>query len=49
MAAHGVQGRGVMVDLCAHFGDEHRRIGYDDLMAVMEADRVEVEPTQPIK
>src|SRR3954451_11656022 len=44
MAAHGVQGRGVMIDLRAHFGDAQRRVGYDDLMAVMAADRVEVEP-----
>jgi kynurenine formamidase len=44
MAAHGVQGRGAMIDLRAHFGDEHRRVGYNDLMAVMQADHVEVEP-----
>jgi len=43
LAAHGAQGRGVLIDLCAHFGREHRAIGYDDLMRVMEADRVEVE------
>jgi kynurenine formamidase len=44
MAAHGVQGRAVMIDLRAHFCDEQRSVGYDDLMAVMQADRVEVEP-----
>lgn len=44
MAAHGVQGRGVLIDLRAHFGDEHRRVGYDDLMRIMEADHVEVQP-----
>ena len=44
MAAHGVQGRGVMIDLRAHFGDEHKSVGYDDLMAVMEADHVEIDP-----
>jgi len=43
MAAHGVQGRGVMIDLHRHFGDERRRVGYDDLMRVLEADRVAVE------
>ena len=43
MAAHGVQGRGVMIDLRAHFGDEPRRVGYDDLMNVLRADGVEVE------
>lgn len=42
MARHGVQGRGVMVDLRHHFGDERRRVGYDDLMAVLERDRIDV-------
>jgi kynurenine formamidase len=40
----GIQGRGVMVDLVAHFGDGHRRVGFDDLMAVIKADSVIVEP-----
>ena len=44
MAAHGVQGRGVLVDLHAHFGDARKYVGYDDLMTVMAADRVTVEP-----
>ena len=44
MAAHGVQGRGVLIDLHAHFGDERKLVGYDDLMAVMAADQVVVEP-----
>ncbi len=43
LAEHGAQGCGVMVDLHAHFGRERKPIGYDDLMRVMEADRVEVE------
>ena len=38
-----VQGRGVMVDLRAHFGDDRQAIGYDDWMGVIEADRIEVE------
>jgi kynurenine formamidase len=38
-----LQGRGVMVDLRANFGDGHRRVGYDDLMRVLEADHVDVE------
>jgi hypothetical protein len=42
LAEHGAQGRGVLVDLHAHFGRERRAVGYDDLMRVMEADRVEV-------
>ncbi|MCV0396738.1 MAG: cyclase family protein [Rhizobiaceae bacterium] len=44
MAAHGVQGRAVMIDLRAHFGDAPRRVGHADLLSVMEADRVTVEP-----
>lgn len=44
MAEHGVQGRGVMVDLHAHFGEARTLVGYDELMAIMAADGVEVEP-----
>ena len=43
LAEHGAQGRGVMVDLHAHFGRERKAIGYDDLMRVLEADKVAVE------
>ena len=43
LAEHGAQGRGVMIDLHAHFGRERRAVGYDELMRVLEADRVEVE------
>ncbi|MGE0717498.1 MAG: cyclase family protein [Alphaproteobacteria bacterium] len=43
MAETCVQGRGVMIDLHAHFGREHRFVSYDDLMRVMEVDKVEVE------
>ena len=43
IAAKGVQGRGVLVDLHAHFGDARVAVGYDDLMRVMEQDRVAVE------
>lgn len=44
MAVHGVQGRGVMVDLHSHCG-EHPQVdvGYDRLMQIMEADDVVVE------
>ncbi len=38
-----VQGRGVMVDLHAHVGDSRALIGYDDLMRILEADRIVVE------
>lgn len=44
MAEHGVQGRGVMIDLRAHFGDERKLVGYEDLMRVMASDQIEVEP-----
>jgi hypothetical protein len=43
LAEHGAQGRGVMIDLHAHFGRARKAIGYDDLMRVLEADRVVVE------
>lgn len=42
-AAHGVQGRGVMIDLREKFGDAHTYIGYDEMMSAMEAGGVEVE------
>jgi hypothetical protein len=38
-----VQGRAVMIDLEAHFGRTGRIVGYDDLMGVLEKDRVVVE------
>jgi kynurenine formamidase len=44
MAATCVQGRGVMIDLHAHVGPRRRAIGYDELMRIMEADGVIVEP-----
>lgn len=43
MAAAGVQGRGVLVDLAAHFGTGGVRVGYDELMSVLAADGVTVE------
>ena len=43
MAAAGVQGRGVMIDLEGAFGREKTIVGYDDLMKVMEKDGVIVE------
>lgn len=44
MAAHGVQGRGVMVDLCRYFGSGRRIVGHADLMAAMSAQDVVIEP-----
>jgi len=44
LAEHGVQGRGVLVDLEAHIGRTRKAVGYDQLMRIMEADGVIVEP-----
>ncbi len=44
MAATCVQGRGVMIDLEAHYGRTGTLVGYNELMAVLEQDRVVVEP-----
>ena len=44
MAAACIQGRGVMIDLQAHFGLSGTLVGYDELMRVIEADRIVVEP-----
>lgn len=43
MAETALQARGVMIDLFAHVGLERVAVGYDRLMAILEADRVEVE------
>ena len=43
MAQKAVQGRGVLVDLRRHLGEARTRVGYEQLMRVMEADEVEVE------
>src|SRR3954469_17760287 len=44
MAVHGVQGRGVLVDLHHHLGDEWRPVGRAQLEDIMAADGVVVEP-----
>ncbi|HET8608881.1 MAG TPA: cyclase family protein [Burkholderiales bacterium] len=43
MAATGVQGRGVLVDLHSRCGRERRAVGYDMLMRIMEDDDVVIE------
>jgi len=43
MAETCVQGRAVLIDLYAHFGRCRKAVSYDELMRVMEADKVEVE------
>ena len=42
MAESCVQGRGVMIDLRAHYGNERSAVGYDELMAIMTKDKVKV-------
>ncbi|MGD0880178.1 MAG: cyclase family protein [Acidimicrobiales bacterium] len=44
MAYHGVQGRGVLVDLAAHLGDEWRAVDRALLEEIMAEDDVVVEP-----
>jgi Putative cyclase len=43
MAKTCIQGRAVMIDLHAHYGRARKMVGYDDLMAVLEEDKVVVE------
>jgi kynurenine formamidase len=43
MAETCVQGRGVMVDLFSRFGEKRKYAGYDDLMRILEEDKVVVE------
>lgn len=43
MARTCLQGRGVLIDLCYHLGRDHHLVGYDDMMRILEADRIEVE------
>lgn len=42
-AQHGMQGRGVMVDLHAHYKNERKAVNYDELMRILEVDAVQVE------
>ena len=44
MAKSCIQGRGVMIDLEAHFGRSGEIVGYEQLMRVLEKDSVVVEP-----
>jgi len=43
LAEHGAQGRGVMIDLHAHFGRKRHAVGYDDLNRILEKDKIEIE------
>jgi len=44
MAEKGMQGRGVLVDLERHWGEQRHYVGYDDWMRALEAAQVEVTP-----
>src|SRR5690606_2353000 len=44
MAAQGVQGRGVLVDLHSTYGTKRHEVGYEDLMRILERDGVVIEP-----
>ncbi|WP_454720872.1 MULTISPECIES: cyclase family protein [Cupriavidus] len=44
MARKAIQGRAVLVDLKKHFGLERHHVGYQDLMRVLDADRITVTP-----
>jgi len=44
MAWHGVQGRGVLIDLVHHLGLDWRAVNLETLQEVMDADGVVVEP-----
>jgi kynurenine formamidase len=43
MAESCVQGRGVMIDFHAHFGNKRVVVDYDTMMRVLEQDKVEIE------
>ena len=43
MAETCVQGRGVMIDLHAHYGRAHEAVGYDALMKILDEDKVTIE------
>ena len=44
LAEHGAQGRGVMIDVEHHVGRRRQAVGYDALMRILDADKVEIEP-----
>ncbi|MEM7405718.1 MAG: cyclase family protein [Pseudomonadota bacterium] len=43
MARHGVQGRGVLINLRKHYGFQSHAVSYDDLMRILDTDGVAVE------
>lgn len=43
VATAGLQGRGILVDLVHHFGQDRRRVTYADLKTVLDADGISIE------
>ena len=43
MAQHCVQGRGVLLNMKKHYGEERHPVSYDDVMRMLEADGIEIE------
>jgi len=43
LAEHGAQGRGVLIDLHHHFGRRRHAVGFDELMKILEIDKVKIE------
>lgn len=43
LAEHGAQGRGVMIDIEHHIGRKRHAVGYDQLMRILESDKLEIE------
>ncbi|MEV6483329.1 cyclase family protein [Streptomyces sp. NPDC051576] len=44
MAEHGVQGRGVLIDIAHHLGTDYQPVSFKQLQDIMTADNVVVEP-----
>ncbi|MEU6200766.1 cyclase family protein [Streptomyces sp. NPDC047061] len=44
MAEHGVQGRGVLIDIAHHLGTGYQPVNFKQLQEIMTADNVTVEP-----
>ena len=43
LAEHGAQGRGVMIDLHAHFGRKRHAVTFEELNRILEIDKIEIE------
>jgi hypothetical protein len=43
LATHGVQGRGVLIDLDKHLGRSRQAVGYDRLMRIIDHDKISID------